>query len=60
MKLANNDYGKGIPLRLALGTDSYENIVETYKENIKLADEWKDVSCSTDFDDFTPGPKHLE
>lgn len=60
VKLANNDYGRGIPIRLALGTDSYDNIVETYHENLKSADEWKDVSCSTDFDDFTPGPKNLE
>lgn len=60
VKLANNDYGKGLPVRLALGSDAYENIVETYHENLKSANEWKDVSCSTDFDDFTPGPKHLD
>lgn len=60
VKLANLEYAGGIPVRLALGSDAYENILETYEENKKLAEQWKEVSCSTDYSDanIKLGPKH--
>lgn len=42
--------GREIPLRLALGSDAYAVITGKCNETIKLLNEWKDVSLTTDHD----------
>lgn len=49
MALANDGYGRGIPVRLALGGDSYENIKQVYEAGLDELKAWRDVSESTDF-----------
>ncbi|GAD91995.1 hypothetical protein CIMG_06649 [Paecilomyces variotii No. 5] len=43
--------GKDIPLRLALGADSYEIISGKCQQTIALLNEWKDISTPTNHDD---------
>jgi len=43
--------GKPFPPELVLGPDCYNTAKEESSKNSRLLDEWKDVSCSTDFDD---------
>ncbi|KAJ9316669.1 hypothetical protein DTO271D3_3176 [Paecilomyces variotii] len=43
--------GKDIPIRLALGADSYELIRAKCQETITLLDGWKDISTPTNHDD---------
>lgn len=38
------------PLRLILGTDAYEGIIQNRKEEAAEFESWKEVSVSTDFD----------
>ncbi|KAM3415514.1 putative oxidoreductase YusZ [Cercospora zeina] len=40
--------GRAVPRRLALGSDAYSNIRAKCEETIRLLDEWKKVSVSTD------------
>lgn len=42
--------GKEIPLRLALGADANKIIKGKCEDTIKLLDEWKEVTSSTDVD----------
>ena len=40
--------GREVPLRLALGSDSYGIITGKCRETISLLDEWKDITTKTD------------
>ncbi|UPL01388.1 hypothetical protein LCI18_012322 [Fusarium solani-melongenae] len=42
--------GREMPLRIALGPDGYEVVKNKCVETLKILEDWKDVSCSTDFD----------
>ncbi|KAI8674093.1 hypothetical protein NCS55_00732100 [Fusarium keratoplasticum] len=42
--------GREMPLRIALGADGYEVVKNKCDETLKILEDWKDVSCSTDFD----------
>ncbi|KAF9533170.1 hypothetical protein CPB83DRAFT_867136 [Crepidotus variabilis] len=42
--------GKPFPISLALGSDCYNTCKKTSDSYLKLLEEWKDVSFSTDFD----------
>lgn len=41
--------GKEIPVRLVLGSDCQATIRSKLADTEKLLDEWKDISCSTDY-----------
>jgi len=43
--------GKEIPVRLVLGSDAYQFVGDKCRATLKLLDEWKDVTTSTDHDD---------
>jgi len=45
--------GKTVPWRMPIGTDAVEIIKTKCEETLKVIEEWKDFSKSTDF----PGPK---
>ena len=45
--------GKEIPWRVPIGTDAVEIIKEKCEETLKIIEQWKEFSMSTDF----PGPK---
>lgn len=47
--------GRGIPIRLVLGTDSYDVVENKCKSTLKLLEEWKDLSRATDHDDVAAG-----
>ncbi|KAK7428000.1 hypothetical protein QQZ08_005431 [Neonectria magnoliae] len=40
--------GKEMPIRLALGPDAYDLIKGKCQETLKILEDWKDVTCSTD------------
>ncbi|KAM0432306.1 hypothetical protein ACHAPT_004846 [Fusarium lateritium] len=42
--------GREMPLRIALGTDAYEVIKDKCDETLKTLEDWKDVTCSTEFE----------
>ncbi|KAJ4313212.1 hypothetical protein N0V84_009538 [Fusarium piperis] len=42
--------GKEMPLRIALGVDGYEVVKEKCDNTLKDLEEWKHVSCSTNFE----------
>ncbi|KAF5006346.1 hypothetical protein FDECE_7274 [Fusarium decemcellulare] len=42
--------GKEIPIRIALGADAYDVVKTKCEETLKILEDWKDVTCSTDFD----------
>lgn len=42
--------GKGIPLRLPLGSDCYDLVKEKCEETLKLMKEWEPVIRSTDYE----------
>lgn len=42
--------GREMPLRIALGVDGYEVIRDKCEKTLRDLEEWKDVSCSTNFD----------
>ncbi|RSL73546.1 hypothetical protein CEP53_000673 [Fusarium sp. AF-6] len=42
--------GRDMPLRIALGEDGYEVVKDKCDETLKSLEDWKDVSCSTNFD----------
>jgi hypothetical protein len=40
---------KPFPTVMALGSDSYAGIKEECESTLRRLEEWKDMSCSTDF-----------
>jgi hypothetical protein len=43
--------GKPVPHRLVIGKDCYQSIKQKCEETLKLLEEQKEISCSTDLDD---------
>ncbi|KAF2107052.1 hypothetical protein BDV96DRAFT_506887 [Lophiotrema nucula] len=43
--------GREVPFRLPLGIDCYDDVKSKCEETLRLLEEWKDVTTSTDFDD---------
>lgn len=42
--------GRDIPLRLSLGPDAYDFIKAKCEDTVKLLDQWKDITTSTNID----------
>lgn len=47
----SGDSGREIPMRLVIGTDAYGMIKAKCEETIKVLEEWKDLTTSTDLDE---------
>lgn len=41
--------GKEVPLRVVLGSDAHAEIRKKCMDTLMLLDEWKEISCSTDY-----------
>ncbi len=45
------DSGKEVPFRLVIGTDAYGMIKAKCEDTLRVLEEWKAITCSTDIDE---------